>query len=101
VRPCPFVLFFYFITLALLSLLRPPDPDSYLQGSRHTAGPIISGYSCFFLVRLQRLAIVAIVAILAQQEDDLRMDAVDFEAGWDWMELVAAGLFCMVSCCKS
>ena len=41
---------------------------------------------------LRRLAIVAIVAILVQQEDDLRMDAVDFEAGWDWMELIAAGL---------
>ena len=54
-----------------------------------------------FLVRLQRPAIVAIVAIVAEQEDDLRMDAVDCEAGWDSIELIAAGLSGIVSCYKS
>ena len=29
------------------------------------------------------------------------MDAVDFEAEWDWMELIAAGLPGIVRCCKS
>jgi hypothetical protein len=41
------------------------------------------------LLRLQR---PAIAATAAEEEDDLRSDAVDFEAGWDWMELIAAGL---------
>ena len=39
--------------------------------------------------------------IVAEQEDDLRMDAVDCEAGWDSMELIAAGLSGIVSCYKS
>jgi hypothetical protein len=85
---------------AFLPLLRLPDLDLYLQGSRHTAGAI-SFATAVFLVRLQRPAIVAIVAIVAEQEDDLRMDAVDCEAGWDSIELIAAGLSGIVSCYKS
>ena len=82
---------------AFLPLLTLPDLDLYLQGSRHTAGAI-SFATAVFLVRLQRPAIVAIVA---EQEDDLRMDAVDCEAGWDSIELIAAGLSGIVSCYKS
>ena len=41
------------------------------------------------LLRLQK---PAIFATAAEEDDDLQSDAVDFEPGWDWMELIAAGL---------
>ena len=41
------------------------------------------------LLRLQR-PVIAVTA--AEKADDLRSDAVDFVAGWNWMELIAARL---------
>jgi hypothetical protein len=64
--------------LAIRLLCRLPEFTEYLFNC-----------SMLLLLRLQR---PAIFATAAEEDDDLQSDAVDFEPGWDWMELIAAGL---------